>query len=197
MQRLGFSCAARAKRHAVAARLTPTLGRKVGDVLLLEKLEAQLHRTHISQRDFEEAMSYLWQIQFNVQEETRRGLLTAAVVAYGRPFIGTNRRSSKKATPTVKDQILKSLETEEAVLHQQVLGVRNRAVAHSEYELRPVRYAGNDGHGGFALSEERFDLLQQGIDVEMLHEVCRKLSVECLRLKATLVQDMRSKGGAA
>ena len=107
----------------------------------VEKLEQQFHRACMSDEDVFEAYEYLSAIDQKSSRAVRQGLLVAALVAYSRPFLNSNGRgkSSKKVSLRLESE----LTSEEQNLHQKVLDLRNGAIAHSDYKLRPVaRWAG-------------------------------------------------------
>ncbi len=109
-------------------------------VAKLEKLQAQAARYILSSNDFEEALSYL---NAKPPEDTvviRRALLTAAIVAYARPFTNNEKGSSAEVTATVSLKLNNILSKDELEQHKHLIEMRNLAIAHSTSELRPVLY---------------------------------------------------------
>jgi hypothetical protein len=51
-----------------------------------QRLEAQLYRARLSSDDFTEASEYLSKFSATGDDVVKRGLLTAAIVSYCRPF---------------------------------------------------------------------------------------------------------------
>lgn len=82
---------------AMVGLLFPTAQNTFGPMSApTSKLDAQFNRTHISQRDFEEAADYLNADDPSQSDTVRRALLLAAIVAYARPF--TKNEDSSRAS---------------------------------------------------------------------------------------------------
>jgi hypothetical protein len=160
------------------------------------QLNAQLNRVLLSTRDFEEARDYLRHFQTLDLSATgvviQRALLTAAVIAYCRPFSGNEAHDRAIGQLAVKFNALFSDEQRE--LHGALNALRNEAVAHSDYERRPVSRT----HGsltGFSFWGANFDLLREGLDVAKWEQMCERLAGECfqramaINLQLTLLDD--------
>jgi hypothetical protein len=65
-----------------------------------------------------------------------RGLLTAAIVCYCRPFSGNADHPSATANPSFR---LSAMSQEQRTLHSYVLELRNKVIAHSDAERNPVK----------------------------------------------------------
>ena len=152
----------------------------MGSAVTATKLEQQAARMILSLNDFEEALSYLYAKPAANATVVRRALLTSAIVAYARPFSENERGQRSQATAMVALRPKKLLTPEQLSLHNCLLDIRNRAIAHSTSEVRPVihkviRPAGSmSGH--FV-----FDVMTQSIDrplfaslCDVLHGACRK-----------------------
>ena len=155
------------------------------DTLVVEKLEAQFNRAHISQHDFEEAEEYLNEIQNAPSEVVRRALLTSAIIAYARPFTQNERASSAPATSSISNKHLQQLTKEEQVLHERILGLRHEAIAHSPYALRPLQREGLHERG-FVVNGTYFDVLSESVDREVFACMCGRLKLACRLQKVEL-----------
>jgi hypothetical protein len=68
--------------------------------------------------------------------EACRGLITAGIVAYARPFSGNENHPETNPSPPFS---LRYLTDTEKSLHARILELRNKAVAHSDADQNPVR----------------------------------------------------------
>lgn len=141
----------------------------------VDKLEQQFHRVCISDDDVFEAYEYLNAIDQKSTKAVRQGLLVAAIVAYSRPFLNSNagERSSKKVSLKLESDI----NEDELELHQEILDLRNGAIAHSDYNLRPVtRWKGVSE--GSTISFTPMARMLEGFD----HEKFRDLAYQVMML---------------
>jgi hypothetical protein len=154
-----------------------------------QQVRAQFSRLHISQSDFKEADSYLRSFDPQVSEIARRALVVAAIVVYARPFTNNDASSESRATSKVSASLLRKLTDAERNLHDRLLTLRNRAVAHSSYATRPIAtIAVLDG--GYAVESTHFDVLSEDIDVPLFQVLCDKLYWACKHAKVKLSQGM-------
>lgn len=148
------------------------------DQILIARLRAQLARFHLSSNDFEEALSYLYAKPASDAAVIRRALLTAAIVAYARPFSQNEPGASSGATSTVALKPRKLLSPDQLVLHERLLEMRNRAIAHSESEVRPVFHVAWEPPAHL-VGHQVFDPLTQPIDRPLFASMCETLHAEC------------------
>jgi len=139
-----------------------------------DKLRAQIARLILSINDFEEALSYLFAKPAKDAVAIRRALLSAAIVAYARPFTQNEADKSTKATSMVALKVKRVLSVEQLHLHDRLLEYRNRAIAHAEHELRPVQYAPLQ-HPAYLAGHHVFDVLTQPIDRTLFASNCEAL----------------------
>ena len=108
----------------------------------------------------------------------RRALLTAAVVAYSRPF--RKSRGGDKATHYLPVNLDRWFTPAQLTMHKKLLDLRDTAVAHSDYAAKPAsRIAGN--LAGFSFWGARFDLLQQQLDAVAWLKMCDQLVSHCFQ----------------
>lgn len=105
----------------------------------VQQFRAQLHRARLSSDDFAEAADYLAVISTAADDVHRRALLTAAVVAYARPFTNNSSGVEVNATPQLSVRLSKLFSQQEQQLHDELLALRNEVVAHTEYKRKPVK----------------------------------------------------------
>ena len=146
------------------------------------QLNAQLNRTLLSEGDFKEALQFLNCFQALDLSTTdvvvQRALLTAAVIAYCRPFSGNESHDMATGQPAIKLNTLFSAEQRE--LHDKLNILRNEAVAHSDYDRRPVSHT-YGSLTGFAMWGANFDLLKEQLDIAKWEQMCERLIGECFQ----------------
>ena len=147
-------------------------------VIKIEKLKAQVARYILSSNDFEEALSYLYAKPPEDAVVIRRALLTAAIVAYARPFTNNEKGSSDKATATVSLKLSNILSKDEPAQHEDLIKMRNLAIAHSTSELRPV-VCNHLDPPTYLVGHQVFDPLAQAIDRCLFSSACNKLYQAC------------------
>jgi hypothetical protein len=156
----------------------------------LDKLNAQFNRVLMSHYDFNEAQEYLRELQ-ELPSEARvalkRALLTAAVVAYCRPFSGNDNHP--KATSHLAVKFGEWFKPAQIALHEKLLDLRGKAVAHSDYDAKPVARIGSVPIG-FAYFSGYRDLLQQDLDIVEWLDMCNRLSAHCLQSASARNRDI-------
>jgi hypothetical protein len=98
-----------------------------------------LNRLTISRQDFEKCRDFLTEIPAQEYGSiVYEGLLLSAIVSYGRPFSGNERANAPNAESRVGVSILDGLKAGERKLHDQIVQLRNKAVAHAEWQYHPT-----------------------------------------------------------
>lgn len=136
-------------------------------------MEKDFCRATISERDFEEAEGYLVEYPDSSSAMAQKAFLVAAVIAYGRPFTKNERNSNSKASarvPLINDHLLTD---QEKHMHESLLRLRNKAIAHSEFEYNPVSL-GEVVINGISFKVDSFEILNAGIDIHAFLVLCRK-----------------------
>lgn len=149
-----------------------------------KNLEAQFNRTYISKHDFIEAENYLqefdsgWSGNATLNDNLKRALLVAAITAYARPFSGNSNHDLATNTPPLDPKkVLKEQKAFE--LHEKILRLRDTAIAHSDYQMKPAkRTMSNDR--GFVVQSMPFDILSETIDTEYFRGMCILMHKHCL-----------------
>jgi hypothetical protein len=154
------------------------------------KIQAQVARYILSSNDFEEALSYLYARPPEDNVVIRRALLTAAIIAYARPFTNNEKGSSAEATATVSLKLNNILSKDELAQHKDLIEMRNLAIAHSTSELRPVVYNPLDPPT-YLVGHHVFDPLTQAIDHTLFASACKKLRSACFASMSELNTQIR------
>ena len=119
--------------------------------------ERTFNRVAISRRDMEQCLEYLNALEEVTSTPAQRGLVAAAIVAYGRPFSQNTDHPRAKSTVSIKKA---SLDANQKALHARLLEVRNGAIAHADYELHPTRPV-EFRDTGFLMASRHFDPLTE------------------------------------
>jgi hypothetical protein len=162
----------------------------------ISTLEKQFNRTSISINDFSQAEKYL---EFLSKAELpqldilRSSLLVAAIISYARPFSDNN--AHEKATGKLKvseKEIRQVIGKRGLELHKKVLGLRNRAIAHSEYDMNPTRLVEKHvGEHGFVLTSRFFNILGEEIDPNLFLKLSQKMGLLISARLFTLVDKIK------
>lgn len=100
---------------------------------MVDRLNKSFSRLYITNRDLHECITYLGNIKlFEPGDVIKRGLLTAAVVCYVRPWSGNKDHNRALKQPDIP--LKKILSPEMHKLHKNVCRIRNKAAAHSDFE---------------------------------------------------------------
>ena len=167
-------------------------------VVLNTELEPQLRlyrRLWISRNDLDYAKASIESILKSKLRYPRRkqpehlliALTTTLVISYARPFVNS-RGQSTTALRTVPATLLKVLTSRERSLHDGIIEMRNREVAHSDAEVLELSIQlHTSGDGG--ISRATIHPLLRA-DLHMLNRIIDKLTNEierlCLNLRTQL-----------
>ncbi len=144
----------------------------------LQTFDAQLNRARLSSDDFEEASQYISRANDVQDDVLRRGLLTAAIVSYSRPFTSNSGGAAKHATSQLRVPLRGLFTKEEQQFHKKLLALRNEVVAHTDYDRKPVKRLQGTA-AGFAMNGKLFDLLSEQLDLNLFREMCGALKGRC------------------
>jgi hypothetical protein len=152
-----------------------------------DRAQCRLNRVHISQRDFESAERYVAgatrHAMHTVEHEC---LLMSAIIAYARPFSDNSGDPTSQATGTLQGNAQKILAPEDYDLHQRILPIRNKAVAHSEFDAYPLRTIPIPGmlHGrrGMVVESRSWHPVEEDIDLEVFRRIIRDMRKHCRSL---------------
>lgn len=103
-----------------------------------------LNRLTISRHDFEQCQKFLEQLSHQEYGSLAyEALLIAAIVFYARPFSCNERDLNANAASRLDGAVLDQLQNEEQELHEKILTLRNKAVAHAEWAYHPTGVSDN------------------------------------------------------
>lgn len=147
----------------------------------MEPNKQRFNRAHISTRDFEKASEFIEAARCHPESGLEyEAFMISAIVCYARPFSGNERSASSPAASNLAVP-LHSLEREDLELHERILAIRNKAVAHSEFEKYPVRQIPVAGSaGGFATTSTSFHIVSERLDLDAFVNIAKKMHALCV-----------------
>lgn len=147
------------------------------------------NRYALASVDMEEAIAYLDCYQrlspFGSEflwENSRSALLSAAIVAYCRPFKRNN--SAEYAIPKLRSDLLISSVRERQVLHDLLIGKRDAFIAHADWTARSVEIAVNE-NGTLQVDFSKPNLLE-GLDVKEFQVLADEVRQDCVTLTSVI-----------
>lgn len=147
----------------------------------MKGVTAIFHRAMLSRRDFRQSASFLREIR---PERTRieiDAFLTAAVISYARPFSRNERDPQPLAENRLDISPESVLSAKELATHNQVILLRNKAIAHAEFATDPVRLL-DAQLDGMSLHGPYFELRNQSIDIPAFLSAAERMRAECTNL---------------
>jgi hypothetical protein len=141
-------------------------------------IDKQLYRARISLNDFEQALDFLSAIEGCQRDVVRRALLTSAVISYSRPFLNNERSSEARATPKMRDGLRARFTPEQKLLHDEILRIRNQAIAHAEWSRYPVGRVVSAGK--VILEALFFDVLTVDLGVGRFRDIAEMMKRHCV-----------------
>jgi len=150
-----------------------------------DDLESRFNRVNMSAKDFEEAHSYLAEFRSDLPMVLQRALLTAAVVAYARPFKNSRGGREGSASAKLPIDIGTLLSMEHIALHERIVDLRDRGIAHSDFSLKPTRRVARQDTAIMAWSKP-FDILGELVDVKAFRDLAWAMHCHCVNAIFTL-----------
>ena len=138
-----------------------------------ENLEKQLCRIRISEDDFRESTEYLKIYNMQNNNCVSKALLSMAIICYSRPFV-KNNDDLGKGQSILSIKIKDIYNEKEMLLHKKIIEYRNKAIAHSDYEMNQWRLL-KSSLNGFDFEGYIFDIKSENIDGVMFLEMCEKI----------------------
>lgn len=155
-----------------------------------DDLESRFNRVNMSAKDFEEAHSYLAKFDPDLPMVLQRALLTAAVVAYTRPFKKRRGARDGAASARLPIDIGALLDGPQNALHEEIIDLRDRGVAHSDFSLKPSRRVARQDIAIMAWSKP-FDILGELVDVKAFRDLAWAMQCHCVNAIFTLGRQLR------
>ena len=98
-----------------------------------------LNRLTISRQDFQKCRDLLAEIPAQKYGSiVYEGLLLSAIISYARPFSGNEMGKAPNAESRVDASLLDELTADERELHDLIVQLRNKAIAHAEWQYHPT-----------------------------------------------------------
>lgn len=141
----------------------------------MNDLDAKLNRWTISRHDFEEAHEYLQAFVSSTDPVIQRALISAAIVAYGRPFTPNFGEPKAVRSITLPEDIF---DPDGFRLHEKILQLRNKGIAHSDYTLKPTARVPSAASGLMTWSKP-FNPLSEGINIDKFRDMAWQLHMRC------------------
>lgn len=151
----------------------------------LAATERRMYRAHISEKDFKQALRFIdAALVVNISTVEHEALVIAAIISYARPFTLNERPQKGKPLPAADASLegidLRALLGVDADLHERIVELRMKAVAHSEAEFNPMRF------DGMVFVSRPWHPVGAGIDLAAFRDMTAKLHQHCLNQKADL-----------
>jgi hypothetical protein len=144
----------------------------------------QFNRLSISVRDFEAAAAFAERAAATSPATLEhQALLFAAIVCYYRPFSPNERSQSAKADSSLRIGDFRTLNKAELEIHEVCKRLRNKALAHSEYEMNPTTL--NESSG--IISSRPFNLLAHAPEPTALGALASKVALLCHHMRADYI----------
>lgn len=141
----------------------------------------EFNRLSISIGDLEQAVAYAERASTTPRSDiSHQALLLSAIICYFRPFSQNERSAAARATTALRITDFTTLSGPEQELHNQCKRLRNKALAHSEWEMNPT--ALDEGSG--MITSRPFDLLANAPDPAKLASLARKMADICHHRRA-------------
>jgi hypothetical protein len=138
------------------------------------------NRLTIAIIDFKKSIDYAEEAaQYSPSDLAHEALLFSAIVCYYRPFSPNEKKKDSAAASQLKLEDFSPLTTAESELHERCKELRNKALAHSEYEFNPTRLRPSG-----VIASRPFSLLSHAPEIPALVALARKLINECHNKRA-------------
>lgn len=146
---------------------------------MADNSDAELNRINISIKDLDEAHEYLKAYNEGLDAVIQRALLTAAIVAYSRPFKRSAPGTDKKSAVKISSEVEDLLDETQQDLHAKVIELRDKAVAHSDYDRKPTQRMPS-APCSVMMWSKTFDVLSENVDVDRFRDLAWKVHCLCI-----------------
>jgi hypothetical protein len=147
--------------------------------------EKKFKRTHLSSLDFEQAERFIKAAQQHpVASAEHDALLLSAIISYARPFSGNERDRNAAAASSLAPELV-VLEAGDRELHDRIIALRNKAVAHAESKYNPMEFVGIRrslrGSRGVALTTKPWQVGEENLDLNAFGRIALKMHQACVK----------------
>jgi hypothetical protein len=119
-------------------------------------LDRQFIRTVMSDNDMKRTVEFLESLSLSNSNVMKRALLMSAIISYARPFSANRDHPEATSSPPKKWLCLNA---DERKLHEYICKIRDKAIAHSDFEMNPTGAIEHRPHGYSAYSQPYEPLL--------------------------------------
>lgn len=154
---------------------------------------ATFNRLNISRLDFEEAHQYLTAYSEDHDPIIQCALVTAAIIAYARPFKKSKGNKADKVLTLPPDYFS---HPDEAELHALLLELRDQGVAHSDFTRRPTGLLPSKAPGVMTWSRA-FNPLSALHNIPLFKTMAWRLHCYCIEATQTLGMEIMNSGPLA
>lgn len=142
-------------------------------------------RTHLSSVDFEQAERFIAAAQAQpVASIEHEALLLTAIICYARPFSGNERDRNAAASSDLAPEIV-VLKPDDRELHDRILTLRNKAVAHAESKYNPMEFVpiqrSFQGSQGIAMTTRPWQVVEENLDLNRFSRIASEMRQACIR----------------
>lgn len=151
--------------------------------------ETKINRFSIAVRDFENARKYLAALERHTMPSVEHeALLLAAIIAYWRPFSPNEKGKAPKADPSLTIADFGDLTPAQIELHETLKQIRNKGLAHSEFEFNPTQFNPRSG----VYSGRTFSVVDQNINLALFASTLKLFEDICHGRRASHSRNARS-----
>jgi len=141
-------------------------------------------RAHIANEDFESVARFIDAARRYTTATTEyEALLHAAIIAYARPFSCNELAPDSPADPRIDIALVKLLGADLA-LHNRIITMRNKMVAHAEFAQNPVILIpikpSFDVEAGMATESRRWRVVEEKIDLDAFQRIANAMHEQCI-----------------
>ena len=148
---------------------------------------AKFNRYSIALQDFDRANGYATHaLNYPINTIEYEALLFAAIICYVRPFSRNEVTNMPQAVVLLRLEDFSTLTDQERHLHDHCLRLRNKALAHSEFEMNPTSLNEETG----IVSSRPFSLVAQQVDVHRLAALSARLLEECHKRRGDYISKL-------
>jgi hypothetical protein len=143
-------------------------------------IERRFRRTHISKHDFGRAGEFLTAARgHGVATIEHEALLIAAIIFYARPFT-LNEKAKKGQDPLSDARLDEGLadfdDAEDQALHDRIVNLRHKAVAHAEFDNYPVLLAGPSQR---TIVSRAWHVVDEQLDLSRFQRIATEMEARC------------------
>src|SRR5436309_9472689 len=145
--------------------------------------EKKFNRTHLSILDFEQAQRFMAAAREQpVASVEHEALLLAAIICYGRPFSGNERERNAAAASKLAPELV-VLTSNDRALHDRILTLRKKAVAHAESKYNPMKFVSGPksfkGSQGIAVTTKPWHVVGENLDLNRFSRIAYEMQQAC------------------